>query len=269
LETAIVVFTRDLRLHDNPALHRACARARQVMPLFVCDPAIKAPPNRARFLAESLTDLSRQLRERGAGLVIRTGDPAAEVIALATQTAARAVYLAGDVSRYAARDGRRLERECARHRLDVTVTPGLTVVPPGELRPAGGGHYRVFTAYWRAWHAAGWRRPCPVPDVITMPAVRNKGRIPPAGQGTSPALAKGGETEGRRRLAAFRQHHLAGYPATTTICPATRRRGSAPTCGSAASRRWRRRPARRTGRPEMSRARSSAASWPGATSSAR
>jgi deoxyribodipyrimidine photo-lyase len=47
LETAIVVFTRDLRLHDNPALHQACARARQVVPLFVCDPAIAAPPNRA------------------------------------------------------------------------------------------------------------------------------------------------------------------------------------------------------------------------------
>ncbi|HYB17789.1 MAG TPA: deoxyribodipyrimidine photo-lyase, partial [Streptosporangiaceae bacterium] len=52
-----MVFTRDLRLHDNPALHQACARARQVVPLFVHDPAIKAPPNRARFLAESLTDL--------------------------------------------------------------------------------------------------------------------------------------------------------------------------------------------------------------------
>jgi len=207
-----VVFTRDLRLHDNPALHQACARARQVVPLFVHDPSIKAPPNRARFLAESLADLSRHLRERGADLVIRTGDPAAEVIALATETAAQAIYLAGDVSRYAARRRRRLERECARHRLDLNLTPGLTVVPPGELRPAGGGHYRVFTAYWRAWRAAGWRRPCPVPDVITMPAVSSKGRIPPAGQGTSPALADGGETEGRRRFAAFRQHHLAGYP---------------------------------------------------------
>ena len=40
METAIVVFTRDLRLHDNPALHQACARARQVVPLFVVDPAI-------------------------------------------------------------------------------------------------------------------------------------------------------------------------------------------------------------------------------------
>jgi deoxyribodipyrimidine photo-lyase len=46
MDTAIVVFTRDLRLHDNPALHQACARARQVVPLFVLDPAIAAPANR-------------------------------------------------------------------------------------------------------------------------------------------------------------------------------------------------------------------------------
>ena len=101
MDTAIVVFTRDLRLHDNPALHQACARARQVVPLFVADPAIAAPPNRARFLAESLADLRASLRERGGDLVIRPGDPAAEVIKLAAQTNASAVFLADDVSHYA------------------------------------------------------------------------------------------------------------------------------------------------------------------------
>ena len=30
MDTAIVVFTRDLRLHDNPALHQAYVRARMV-----------------------------------------------------------------------------------------------------------------------------------------------------------------------------------------------------------------------------------------------
>ena len=42
MDTAIVVFTRDLRLHDNPALHQARDRARQVVPLFVADPALDA-----------------------------------------------------------------------------------------------------------------------------------------------------------------------------------------------------------------------------------
>jgi len=37
MDTAIVLYTRDLRVHDNPALAGACARARQVVPLFVVD----------------------------------------------------------------------------------------------------------------------------------------------------------------------------------------------------------------------------------------
>ena len=145
MDTAIVVFTRDLRLHDNPALHQACADARQVVPVFVVDPAIPAPPNRARFLAESLADLRQQLRDRGADLVIRDGEPAAEVVTLAAQTGAQAVYLADDVSHYAARRRRDLERECERHRLDLILTPGLTVVPPGKCAFPAHNH-RDFTA---------------------------------------------------------------------------------------------------------------------------
>jgi deoxyribodipyrimidine photo-lyase len=210
MDTAIVVFTRDLRLHDNPALHQACARARQVVPVFVVDPAIAAPPNRARFLAESLADLRGSLRERGGDLVIRDGDPAAEVIALAGETKATAVYLADDVSHYATARRRTLERACARHRLDLTLTPGLTVVPPGDLKPAGGGHYRVFTPYWRAWRAATWRKHHPVPRVVRLPAIGDTGRIPESA-GASPGLAPGGETAGRQRFVAWRQRQLAGY----------------------------------------------------------
>jgi deoxyribodipyrimidine photo-lyase len=210
MDTAIVVFTRDLRLHDNPALHQACALARQVAPLFVADPAIAAPPNRARFLAESLADLREALRDRGGDLVLRQGDPAAEVLRLATEVNATAVYIADDVSHYAAARRHKLERECARHRIELTLTPGLTVVPPADLKPATGGHYRVFTPYWRAWRAATWRRPVPVPQRIEMPAIEKVGRLP-AKNPASSALAPGGETAGRRRFASWRQRHLSGY----------------------------------------------------------
>jgi deoxyribodipyrimidine photo-lyase len=211
MDTAIVVFTRDLRLHDNPALHQAYVRARQVVPLFVVDPALGTrSANRARFLAESLADLRTSLRERGADLVLRRGDPAAEVIRLAAEVHATAVYIADDVSHYATARRRKLERECARHRIELTMTPGLTVVPPGELRPAGGGHYRVFTPYWRAWRAAAWRSYCPVPRVIAMPSVEKIGRLP-ANESASPGLAPGGETAGRQRFVSWRERLLSAY----------------------------------------------------------
>ena len=213
MDTAIVVFTRDLRVHDNPALHQACQHARQVVPLFVTDPAIAAPvrsPNRARFLAESLTDLRESLRQCGADLILRHGDPAAEVVRLATEVNATMVYLADDVSRYAASRRHALERACGQHRIGLTMTPGLTVVPPAELKPTGGDHYKVFTPYWRAWQAATWRKHCPVPPAITMPAVEDTGRIP-ATNGASADLATGGETAGRQRFTSWRQPLLDGY----------------------------------------------------------
>jgi deoxyribodipyrimidine photo-lyase len=220
MDTAIVLFTRDLRLHDNPALHQARDRARRVVPLFVADPALDATersPNRARFLAESLADLRQALRERGADLVLREGDPAAEVIRLAAEVNAGAVYLAGDVSHYATARRHRLERECGRHRIDLVFTPGLTVVPPGDLQPGGGGHYRVFTPYWRAWRATAWRPHCPVPPRLEMPPVDQVGHLPAPGDGAfpgaSPGLAPGGEKAGRQRFVSWRQRLLADYDA--------------------------------------------------------
>jgi deoxyribodipyrimidine photo-lyase len=60
MDTALVLFTRDLRVHDNPALARAAGLARRVVPLFVLDAALTVPPNRARFLLESVADLPRR-----------------------------------------------------------------------------------------------------------------------------------------------------------------------------------------------------------------
>ncbi|HET9079741.1 MAG TPA: deoxyribodipyrimidine photo-lyase [Trebonia sp.] len=211
METAVVLFTRDLRVHDNPALAGACARARQVVPLFAVDPALTVPPNRARFLADSVAVLRQELRERGGDLVIRKGDPVAEVIRLATQTAARTVFIAGDVSRYAARREQRLAQACARHRIALEITPGHAVVPPGELQPSGGGYYRIFTPYWRAWRAAVWRQPCPAPATVSVPAGVEPGHLPAQGQGSSEGLAPGGELAGRDRARAWLDGPLKGY----------------------------------------------------------
>jgi deoxyribodipyrimidine photo-lyase len=211
METAVVLFTRDLRVRDNPALALACARARQVVPLFVADPALTVPPNRARFLAESVAALRDELRERGGDLVIRHGDPVREVIQIAGQTAAGAVYVAGDVSRYAAQRQRRLAAECATHRLALEVTPGHAVVPPGALQPAGGDHYRIFTPYWRAWRAAAWRQSCQAPPAVRVPPGITPGDPPALATGSSRSLAPGGERAGRKLASTWLDGPLSGY----------------------------------------------------------
>jgi deoxyribodipyrimidine photo-lyase len=209
-----VLFTRDLRVRDNPALTTACEQADLVIPLFVVDARLmSAAPNRACFLLESLADLRAGMRVRGGDLTVRQGSPEAEVIRLATQTGAQTVFVASDVSRYAARRQAALARECARHRLELRVTPGVTVVPPGELRPAGGDHYQVFTPYWHAWRKTRWRRPTAAPHSVRLPPGVRAGDLPPPGGGASPRLQPGGETAGWQRARAWLNGQLSGYAA--------------------------------------------------------
>jgi deoxyribodipyrimidine photo-lyase len=212
MDTALVLFTRDLRVHDNPALAQACSAARQVVPLFVVDPKLEVPANRARFLAESLAVLRDELRELGGDLIVREGDPVAETVRLARETSAEAVFTAADVTRYATRRQQRLADECEQHRMKLEITPGHQIVPAGELRPSGGGdHFRMFTPYWRAWGAASWRRQHKTPSSVTLPSGISPGRLPAKGTGTSPGLAPGGETEGKKRARAWVDGPLKDY----------------------------------------------------------
>ena len=149
-----MLFTRDLRVHDHPALSAATHECEHVIPLFVIDDRMSMSANRMAFLLEALADLRGSLR---GALVIRRGDPVAEVAALEPA----AVFLTGDVSPHARARERRL-REIA----DVRTLPGVAVVDPGSIAPQARDHYRVFTPYFRAWERATRRALVPVAPAV-------------------------------------------------------------------------------------------------------
>jgi deoxyribodipyrimidine photo-lyase len=201
VKTAVVLFTRDLRVRDHPALAAACANAERVVPLYVLDPELAGrSPNRDRFLHQCLADLRDALPKRGADLLIRRGDPVAETIRLARDVGAEGVAISGDISRYARRRERRLRAECDRHRIALRIFPGLAIVDPGAVTPAGGDHYKVFTPYHRAWLGAKWRDEVATPRRITLLSGLDAGHLPAPPAGESPDTAAGGEGEARRRL---------------------------------------------------------------------
>jgi deoxyribodipyrimidine photo-lyase len=218
LQTSIVLFTRDLRLHDQSALS-AAALADRVVPLFVIDDRLtcgeRASPSRTAFLRECLVDLDKSLRGRGGRLVLRRGDPVAEVMRLAGQTGAATIHLSEDYSAYARRREERLEAACAREGIRLHLHAGITAVPPGELTPAGGDHYRVFTPYWRAWRGAASASPLVAPRHIRLPSGLRLGRLPALGRMASAAPARGlppgGERVGRARLKSWLRTGLRDY----------------------------------------------------------
>ena len=218
LRTVVVLFTRDLRLHDQPALAAAVERAERVVPLFVLDDDILAAfgaPNRVTFLLEALDDLDASLRVRGAALVVRRGNVLAETARVAQDAGAEAVFVGEDVSAYAQERERRLRAVLAGARIELEVFPGVTVVPPGDLAPVGRDHFRVFTPFWRRWREHPRREVLPAPERVELPEGIEAGRRPEMREllrGTpAPNLPPGGETAGRRRLDAWLDGGLARY----------------------------------------------------------
>jgi deoxyribodipyrimidine photo-lyase len=220
LRTALVLFTRDLRVHDHPALAEAIRSSDLVVPLFVLDPALLgsgAAANRIAFLVEALADLRESLRSLGGDLLLRRGDPVEETLRLATAVGARTVFAASDGSAYARARESRLASACRDARIELRTFPLASAVPPGALVPAGGDHYRVFTPYLRRWSATRLRPVAPRPARLRLPAGLDPGELPAASELSrgrpSPGRPRGGETAGRQRLERWLAEGLAGYEA--------------------------------------------------------
>ncbi|GFH37525.1 cryptochrome/photolyase family protein [Streptomyces pacificus] len=221
MNTAVVLFTADLRLHDHPPLRAALGAADAVVPLFVRDERIEAagfaPSNRAAFLADCLADLDEGLRDRGGRLVVRSGDVVEEVRAVAREAGADEVHMAAGVSAYAhAREERlrlALERDGRALRVHDAV---VTALAPGAVVPSGSDHFAVFTPYHRRWSQEDLRgvlgapRTVRVPDGLRSEPVPSREDVEKAG-GVSAGLARGGEREARKRLNAWVRGGIADY----------------------------------------------------------
>ena len=201
---ALLWFRRDLRLMDHPAL-LAAAGDGPVLAVFVLDEALLRPAGSVRiaFLLASLRALDATLRERGGGLVVRHGPPDRVIPALAAEVGASTVHVSADFGPYGRMRDSRVAVALGRGRLLATGSP--YAVAPGRITTTSGGTYRVFTPFYRAWLAHGWRRPAsPIPDSVRW-AVAPGIPIPPAPAlppGTS--LPEAGETAAARVWRRFR-----------------------------------------------------------------
>ena len=207
VDVGVALFTRDLRVHDNPVLVAAAESAR-VVPLFVVDDGVRGRgfvcPNRASFLVQCLEQLHAGLRDAGGRLVVRRGDVVEEVRRVSAETAARRVHVASDVSGFAQRRRRLLEEGLAADGRELVVHEEVvTAVEPGAVAPVGRDHFAVFTPYFRQWSQRSLRRLLDPPGRLRLPRIRG-GELPSPEElvpgERSPELLPGGEREARRRL---------------------------------------------------------------------
>ncbi|GHI98812.1 deoxyribodipyrimidine photo-lyase [Streptomyces olivaceus] len=218
MTTSVVLFTRDLRLHDHPPLRAALNGSDAVVPLFVRDRAVDtagfAAPNRLALLSDCLRDLDAGLRERGGRLIVRSGDLVAQVCAVAAEAEADEVHVAADVSGHAHRreEALRSALEARGRRLHVhdAVT---TVLAPGAVTPASSDHFAVFTPYFRRWAECSVRDALAAPRKVRVPDGLRSEPLPAREDlaGLSPGLSRGGEREARKRVSAWLRGGVTGY----------------------------------------------------------
>ncbi len=249
MRTAVVLFTRDLRVHDNHALSTAAREAERIVPLFVFDDAILgsafARPNRVAFLLDALRDLHASLTPRGARLVLRSGDVVAETLAVARNVGAEEVLVTEDASAYAQRRQQRLEHACRGDRVALRVTPGVTVAPLQSIETSSDDHYSVFTPFYRAWSSAP-RRPvesCAAAAVVCRPALlaRQAARAQPPRRRQPVARASAGRRDRGPAAAlhvAARRRRPVSRPVATTSKRTRRLAACRRTSTSVAFRRW-------------------------------
>lgn len=216
--TAIVLFTRDLRVTDNPALW-AASRAERTVPLFVLDDAILgsrfAAPNRVAYMREALIDLDGRLKAMDGRLFLRRGQVVDEAMKVARECDAGEIHIAADWSRYARRREEALREACGQAGIELTTHPGITILDPGAVTPTGGDHFKVFSPYHRAWSAARWRDEVGTPRKLTVPGALAAGELPALAKLTdgepSPEREPGGETQARKRMQAFLRDRVDRY----------------------------------------------------------
>src|ERR1700748_933133 len=110
-KTAVVLFTRDLRVTDNPALW-AASRAERTVPLFVLDDAILG----SRFGApQRVAHMRRAVSRLGVG----------KACWAAQQRGAEELHTAADWSASARRRERALREACAAHGIELIAHPGV------------------------------------------------------------------------------------------------------------------------------------------------
>jgi deoxyribodipyrimidine photo-lyase len=175
-------FRRDLRVSDNTAFHQACKDAEEVVPVYVVSTWKKSHPwtgaSRQEFLAGCLISLAKNLAALGGRLIIRAGEPEAELERMVQETGAQAIYTNRGVDPYDVELEKRLARNAKGWGVEFRPFQDVTIFAPDAVLTQSGQSFRVFTPYARAWR----ERPHPpvlpkVSGLITPAEIRSE-RLP-------------------------------------------------------------------------------------------
>lgn len=150
---SIMWFRRDLRICDHPALFAAASEG-EVVPVFILDQKLikTAGSKRLAYLGQSLRALDRSMN---GALQVHLGDPVDVLPILLRRYDTNSVHISEEFEPYGATRDKKIKSAG----IDLVSTGSPYAVSPGRVRKSDESPYRVYTPFYRAWLALGWRAP--------------------------------------------------------------------------------------------------------------
>ncbi|HUM99397.1 MAG: hypothetical protein B7X12_05975 [Halothiobacillus sp. 20-53-49] len=170
--TTLVWFRQDLRLQDNPAL-TAALTAGHIIPVYIQAPDNKTPPEGGAsrwWRHHSLNALQNSLNARGSRLIIRSGEPLAQLQNLIQETGATAIVWNRRMEPAARAHDASIKTALKACSIEVHSFNGNYLHEPWTIFNKQNKPFQVFTPYWKAVIAAGLNLP-PQPAPDTLPPV--------------------------------------------------------------------------------------------------
>ena len=205
---SIVWFRRDLRISDHPALVAALSESDEIVPVFIIDSKLieRTGSNGLAYLAQSLQHLDASLDKK---LQVIAGQPIDVLKKLQEKYNAQSVHISAEYEPVSAAQDVEIEKSG----IKLVRTGSAYAVAPGRvLKPSDQTPYRVYTPFYRAWLAHGWRKPEQKPKSIAAVTPDSDSRqFPDWKVPTGVSITEAGEAAANERFKHFQKNDLDNY----------------------------------------------------------
>ena len=150
-EPIIVLFRRDLRVFDNPALHSAANTGRPLICAYIWETEQNREMGAASkwWLYYSLQSLKSDLNKIGLNLTVRKGLTSQALDILIKQTGASSIYWNRRYEIENIETDTEIKSDLTKRGLSVKSFNANLLSEPWSIKTKTGNYYKVFTPYWR------------------------------------------------------------------------------------------------------------------------
>lgn len=147
----ILWFRRDLRLTDHPALDRAAATGRPIIPVFIHDEVVDTYAAAPKWrLGLGVDCFAQRLESVGSRLILRRGTAERVLQELVDKTGATTIWWTRSYDPPSIRRDEAVKSMLTGQGLEAGSLPGHLLFEPWSVETQQGGFYKVYTPYWRS-----------------------------------------------------------------------------------------------------------------------